>query len=174
MLGFVTPGELCCVDADVVEEVESTLRFVERDLDRSRIELAEDFPEHSVVANIDRDRFRQILLNLVINAKDALPEGGRLGLRVRQRGRLAEVAVSDNGPGVKAKDRERIFEPFYSTKAHGSGLGLALVRRFVDDLGGRIWCEAGENGRGTTFRMEIPRGENKGARHGHSGNHPRG
>jgi signal transduction histidine kinase len=158
MLGFTTAGEVKRVDVDLVEEVRSTLRFLQHDLERHHIELDEHFPRHEVKARVDPDRFRQIMLNLMINAKEELPEGGRLELHVRQRHKFAEVSLSDNGPGIAARDCERIFEPFYSTKQRGLGLGLALVRRFVEDLGGRIWCESdGERG-GTTFRLEVPRG----------------
>ena len=162
MLGFATPAEPHWAAVDIVEAVRSTQRFVQQELQRSGIEVREDFPQQPVVVYADPDRLRQIMLNLVINAKDELPQGGRIDLQVRQRGKWAEISVRDNGRGIADDDRERIFEPFYSTKDQGSGLGLALVKRFVEEMGGRIWCEANGDTGGTRFRLEIPRDERKG------------
>ena len=163
LLGFARPEELHCIDLDIVEEVRSTLRFVHDELEQCGIEVREDFPSERVMAHVDPDRFRQIMLNLLVNAKDAMDGGGNIELQIRHRGKMAEVSIHDDGPGIDVADCERIFEPFFSTKDQRAGMGLALTRRFVEDLDGEIWCEAGGNGTGTTFFMRLPRGEERGS-----------
>jgi signal transduction histidine kinase len=89
---------------------------------------------------VDKAQLEHALLELVINARDAMPDGGRLGLRTRadpQR-RMVCIEVSDTGRGMDASTRERIFEPFFTTKGLGSGLGLSIVYGFVKQSGGDI------------------------------------
>ena len=113
----------------------------------------------------DRSHFEQVLVNLVANARDAMPDGGTLRVEVRRergdalRGRERVVLrVADSGTGIAAADLERIFEPFYTTKApgRGTGLGLAMVRAIVARAGGTIGVES-VPGRGTTFAVALPR-----------------
>ena len=109
------------------------------------------------VVYADRVQMEQVLLNLVINARDAMPNGGRLVLATRNVDQSVEVSVSDSGMGMDAATRTRIFEPFFTTKGqHGTGLGLATVYGIVKQSGGEIHCES-EPQRGTTFRIRLPR-----------------
>jgi signal transduction histidine kinase len=95
------------------------------------------------------------MLNLLSNAADALNGKGRIDVAAQVRGGRTEITVADNGPGVADVDRQRIFEPFYTQKADGTGLGLALVKRFVEECDGQIRCESNHLG-GTTFRITLP------------------
>jgi signal transduction histidine kinase len=107
----------------------------------------------------DRVQMEQVLLNLVINARDAMPNGGRLIIATCNHGdtRAVEVSVSDTGLGMDESTRIRIFEPFFTTKGvHGTGLGLATVYGIVKQSGGEISCES-QLGHGTTFRIRLPR-----------------
>jgi signal transduction histidine kinase len=119
-----------------------------------RIELETD---SEVVAPIDPDGVRQVLLNLLGNALDVTPRGGRVSLSVREETGSALVTVVDDGPGVPASEREKIFEAFYSTRPDGTGLGLSVAERIVLDHGGRIRVDCAE-GRGARFRVELPCG----------------
>lgn len=115
---------------------------------------AEDVP-------IDRERMRQILLNLLQNAWQAVvdgPAGGPLAVGVRTRidGDALELAVSDSGTGIAAENLERVFEPLFSTRSFGVGLGLPLVKRLVEEHGGEIHVDS-RPGHGTTVRVRIPR-----------------
>jgi signal transduction histidine kinase len=122
----------------------------------------------------DPAQLRQILLNLVLNARDAMPQGGKIGLITRaaefpsagellgrvepmQARRAVSVLVKDNGCGMDAETRARLFEPFFTTKmlGEGTGLGLATVQRIVAELGGMIEVES-EPGRGTSIRVFLP------------------
>ena len=89
------------------------------------------------------------------NAKDASGKGGTVSLSLVAHDDAAEITIRDSGPGVVESERERIFEPFYSTKATGTGLGLALVKRFVEETGGSVVC-CEESGSGACFRVVLP------------------
>lgn len=108
-----------------------------------------------LTVNGDRDRLEQILLNLLQNALQAMPEGGRLSVHARRRGRNAEIVISDTGHGISQDELKRIFEPFFTTRARGSGLGLAICRKFAEEMGGTIYVESIQ-GEGSTFRVVLP------------------
>lgn len=110
-----------------------------------------------VVVEADPSQLNQVLLNLVVNARDAMPEGGTLELRVERRGDEALLAVSDTGCGIPEGVLPRIFEPFFSTKGpeKGTGLGLAVVHGIVTQHGGRVEV-ASTVGRGSTFTVVLP------------------
>ena len=109
----------------------------------------------------DPDQIEQVLLNAFLNAAEAMPEGGDLSVRADVEGDLLVIQVEDEGPGVPFELRDRVFESFFTTKATGTGLGLTVCRRIVDDHGGSISLENGSSGRGTSVRVTLPlaRGE---------------
>ena len=117
-----------------------------------RTELAEALPEISA----DPDLLHRALQNLVLNAIDALPQGGELAIRTRDLGDRIELSVSDTGCGLTQEECGRLFTPYYTTKQHGTGLGLAIVQSVVSDHGGKISVESTKE-KGTTFRIELPR-----------------
>jgi signal transduction histidine kinase len=109
----------------------------------------------------DERKIRQVLLNLLSNAVKFTPEGGRIGVRAVPANGGVEISVSDTGIGIAPGDQEAIFQEFrqvgtdYARKREGTGLGLALARRFVDLHGGRIWVKSGL-GEGSTFTFNLP------------------
>jgi signal transduction histidine kinase len=104
---------------------------------------------------MDARLVRQAILNVAINAVQAMPRGGRLIVRTRREGDSALVELEDTGAGIPHEVRERIFEPFFTTKASGTGLGLAVVRRIVEGHGGQVRVES-VPGQGTTFTLRFP------------------
>ena len=142
---------------DVNGVIDSVLKVSRKDLKNSYIrvvcELAEDLP-HPVLV---QDRIKQVLLNLVLNARDAMPEGGELTLRTEHDQAQDEVVitVADQGTGIPDDVIDRLFDPFFSTKEQGSGLGLFVSRNIVQEQGGRIEVES-TVGQGATFRVHLP------------------
>jgi PAS domain S-box-containing protein len=119
-----------------------------------RLELA---PEPAIV-EVDPGQFEQLLMNLAVNARDAMPQGGRLAIRTRQTAEEVVLEVEDDGHGMAADVRTQMFEPFYTTKppGKGTGLGLATVYGIVQQSGGRI-AVASEVGEGARFTITLPR-----------------
>ncbi|MEP6847345.1 MAG: ATP-binding protein [Acidobacteriota bacterium] len=137
----------------------------------TEIQLTTKLDQDLGVCFVDRAQVVQILSSLALNAKDAMPEGGRLRIETanlifakgdsnkpQAGGSYVEIAVSDNGVGMDAKTVEHIFEPFFSTKGSdkGAGLGLAMVYGIIKQMGGFIWVESVIDA-GTTFRIQFPR-----------------
>jgi signal transduction histidine kinase len=122
-----------------------------------RIDL-EEVPR-SVVLSVDPGQVRQVFANLFKNAIQAMPSGGVLAVRAdtvkKASTSYCRIAVSDTGTGIDEKDRERIFDPYFTTKKDGTGLGLAIVQRILFDHKGNVWVES--DGRtGTTFFIDLP------------------
>jgi two-component system, NtrC family, nitrogen regulation sensor histidine kinase NtrY len=117
-----------------------------------RTELDPELPTISA----DSDMLHRALSNLVLNAIDALPQGGTIAIQTRLGGDDVELSVSDTGSGLTQEECARLFTPYYTTKQHGTGLGLAIVQSVVSDHGGKISVESTKE-KGTTFRIELPR-----------------
>jgi len=108
------------------------------------------------IVRVDGDRFQRALLNLLRNALQAAPPGGRVRCSARFVGDTLEVVVEDSGPGIPDAARPRIFEPFFTTKQKGTGLGLALVKKAVTDHGGTLEVDRADLG-GARFVVRVPR-----------------
>jgi len=123
----------------------------------ARVELAREIdPELPPVA-LDARLVRQAVLNVAVNAVQAMPRGGRITIRTRRDGDQAVVEIEDSGAGIPDEVKERIFEPFFTTKASGTGLGLAVVKRIVEGHGGAVSVRSAP-GSGTVFGLRFPLG----------------
>jgi two-component system, NtrC family, sensor histidine kinase HydH len=107
-------------------------------------------------ALLDRDLFRQALLNLMLNAEQAMPDGGEIVLQTRSEGETVCLDVIDTGKGIDSADLPKLFRPFHTTKPGGTGLGLATTRNIVQAHGGDVEVQS-EPGRGTKFTLRVPR-----------------
>ena len=139
----------------VNDVVHSVLRVFQAQLQAKspimvRAELAATLPEISA----DPDLLHRALSNLVLNAIDAMPQGGQLTIATKAISGRVEISVSDTGSGLTPEECERLFTPYYTTKLHGTGLGLAIVQSVVSDHGGKISVESAKE-KGTTFRIEL-------------------
>lgn len=155
LVGFATPDEPRDEIIDVASEIRDVDEFIEQEMLRKNIELQTRLPSRPVWVQMDHGRLRQVMLNLLQNAQQAMEDGGRIEVELANRRGRAEISVSDNGPGISEQDHNRIFEPFYSTKSDGTGLGLALVKRFVNEVDGEIHVDSNSND-GVTFRIVLP------------------
>jgi len=116
----------------------------------ARVELAPNLPTVSA----DPEQITRALRNLVLNAIDAMPEGGTLAVRTMPQGSGVRLEVCDSGKGLSHEECERLFTPYYTTKTHGTGLGLAIVQSVVSDHHGRVSVES-QPGKGATFRIDL-------------------
>ncbi|HEY7646202.1 MAG TPA: ATP-binding protein [Hyphomicrobiales bacterium] len=161
ILDYVRPREVQheSIDLrDVVSNVAEATRpaLAERGIDEVLVPCADPL---TVIG--DRDRLHQALLNLVLNAMDAMPEGGRLRIVQERRDGLATISIADQGVGMTDEVRQRAFDPFFTTKTRGAGLGLAKVQTIIGDHGGSITCDTAP-GRGTTFTIRLAVAQNQG------------
>jgi signal transduction histidine kinase len=149
--------------ADLAQLVEEVVLLVNKDLAKHRVRL-EVKASGNPRARVEPAQIQQVLINLLINARQAMPQGGVVRLRVATvaAGRRAEISVSDSGVGIAPEDLRRIFEPFYSTKKApdlagqgGTGLGLAVCRDIIEAHHGRIRAES-RPGQGSTFTIILP------------------
>ncbi len=122
---------------------------------RKQVELAVDEP---VVAPVNTQQIKQVVLNLLTNALDSLSDGGSVRIAVRRRGPLAELVFTDDGCGMEPEVLEQVFEPFFTRRRNGqgTGLGLSITHRIVNDHGGSIEAHSDGAGRGATFRVRLP------------------
>lgn len=152
-----TPYDMAPEAVDLLSVVDEVLLFVGSQLRRDGIEvekIADNPPPHT---RGNRSQIEQVLLNLIINARDAMPDGGRLIVAVFSDDRCACITVADTGTGIQPEHLEHIFEPFFSTKPRGkgTGLGLSIAREIIRQLNGTL-SVVSEPDKGTTFKIELP------------------
>jgi len=139
--------------------VGSLAAFVREDLAAKQIALAIELAPGDPIASVDAGQIRQCLINLVRNAAEAIADHGKgtITLRTRHTGARVELEVQDDGAGIPPDVLPRLFDPFFSTKEGGNGLGLALTQQIVREHGGDLRVDSAV-GRGTTFTVSVPVG----------------
>jgi len=128
------------------------LDFLAPQAERARIRLIRDFAKDLPPVQVDPNLIRQAVLNLLVNAQQVLPSGGEIRVRTVENGQHVKLSVADNGPGIPAEHREKIFNLYFSTKPGGTGLGLPMVKKIVEEHQGVIEMET-ELKKGTTFTI---------------------
>jgi signal transduction histidine kinase len=157
LLNIARPRPPQRAPVELRETLEGCLEFLAVKLQRRGIRVEIDLP-FSAVIDGDREKLQQVFLNLLLNAADAMPEGGELGVSMRRSETAGvELRVADSGHGIPDGEIDRVFEPFFTTKpaGEGSGLGLMVARGIVDQHGGSIEARSAA-GQGTEFRIELP------------------
>jgi len=157
-LDFTRPVELNFTLFDARELAGEVTRLVEPEAAGKGIDVTIDVASAPLPLRADRDLIKQALLNVVVNAVEAMPNGGRLEISVQISGGECIVRISDQGPGIPAEIRDKIFQLYFTTKGKGSGIGLAMTFRVVQLHGGTIDFTS-EVGRGTTFWIRLPLAE---------------
>jgi two-component system sensor histidine kinase HydH len=148
------PAERRAVSVRAV--VEQVRGLVQGRASRQRVELDLRVPERDVTVIADAQQIEQVLINLALNALDAMPSGGRLTIAVSESPGALTLTVTDTGPGISAAMLPRLFEPFVSGKPTGVGLGLVISRRIVEDHGGTLTAANRPEG-GAAFIVTLPR-----------------
>ncbi len=154
-LDFTRPMDIRLEPTQLAELLKEVLEVARPQLQKSSIHLAQLLPIDVPEVYVDRALLKQAVLNLVLNAAEAMPSGGQLRLVLSRRGEMAEITVGDTGKGIPLENRQKIFQLFFTTRPGGSGIGLASTFRIVQLLNGSIDFTS-EVGRGTTFRIELP------------------
>ena len=134
--------------------VAETMRLFEAQLAKAGIRASVQLDPGLRPIQVDGEQMTRVLRNLLLNAVDAMPNGGTLTVRTVALAAGARLEVSDTGQGLTPEECERLFTPYYTTKTHGTGLGLAIVQSVVSDHKGRI-SVVSEKGKGTTFRIDL-------------------
>lgn len=156
LLGYARPSHLELAPVNLKNEIEATVQFIRHSLDESKVELKVDLPGSSPRVMAGRRDIRQVLLNLLVNAREALPdEGGTIRVALSETSSHAELTVEDNGAGIPPAVSDRIFEPFFTTKSSGTGLGLSIVRSLLEAAGATIEMERPEE-KGCRMRVKWP------------------
>ena len=164
LLGFARRDETFITEADLFRLTEETLHLVGKEARNKHVSLALEPDKDTPLVFTDPNQIRQVLVNLLNNAIQAVDEGGSIRVRVEPDCEGAVISISDNGPGIPEDLRERIFEPFFSTKEAGvgTGLGLYMSAGIMQNLGGRLDVDS-EVGRGTTFFVRLPKAHEQSA-----------
>lgn len=157
VLDFARPHAPQRAPVDMVEVARKSIEMVRHDVERRKGEIETEFDPDLPRVLADAQQIQQVLLNLMKNALQAIPQNNEPRLRVEVRGVGDQllIRVTDNGPGIDAEVLQRIFDPFYSTKAEGSGLGLSVSFAIAQAHGGDLSVDS-EVGKGTTFTLAIP------------------
>ena len=152
-------GETYLQPLDANELVREVLSIAHGDLVTRAVEAAPDLAARLPLIEGDRVQLEQVMLNLVMNACDAMSAGGadarRLSIRTRATDSVVQITFGDLGPGFRAEDYDKLFQPFYTTKPQGLGLGLSISRSIVAAHGGQLWGTSSA-GRGATFHIALP------------------
>lgn len=154
-LRFARLGRLDLQPSDLNAELTRALDFFQPKADESKIDIIRYLDPELPTVQLDRETFQAALLNLILNAQQAMPDGGQLVVRTRELPGAVILDLIDTGCGIEPEVQEKMFEAFYSTKPAGSGLGLPTSKRIIEAHGGRINVES-EVGRGTKFSIALP------------------
>ena len=154
-LDFTRPMDVRLEATQLSNLLKEVVEFAQPQLQKASIQVAQLLPIDVPEVYVDRALLKQAVLNLVLNAADAMPGGGQLRLVLSRRGEMAEITVQDTGKGIPLENRQKIFQLFFTTRPGGSGIGLASAFRIVQLLNGSIDFTT-EVGKGTTFRIELP------------------
>jgi len=158
MLDFYRPGATKTTKVDILELLQHVISLTQQQLGQRHIEVITDFPATLPGINAVSSQIQQIFFNLVLNAFDVMPGGGTLSIQAQPVENGIEILFEDSGPGIPEELRNNIFEPFFSTKDGGTGLGLTVSYNIITSHGGTLDIVDGR-GAGACFRIFLPMGE---------------
>jgi signal transduction histidine kinase len=157
LLDFARPRKTVLQKTDLKKSIEDAIEIIksQKGFENIQIEVTPAHEVHEIMADVNQ--LKQVWINLLINSRDAMPDGGRINISIRKDGSNVLVEFSDTGAGIDRESIDKIFEPFFTTKepGKGTGLGLTVVQRIIQSINGRITVES-EPGRGTKFNIIFP------------------
>lgn len=155
LLDYARPGHLQLSEVRLSEVLNKAITLVAVDAKDLAIELSVDLPEDGDLVHVDEDKMNQVFLNLLLNAIQAMPDGGELKIIMKAEAAGVDCEILDNGIGVSEENLSKVFDPYFTTKSDGNGLGLALSAKIVEEHGGSIALSSVE-GEGTKVRLFLP------------------
>lgn len=161
LLSFSRKGDSTQTKIDVRDIIEDVVELVKKNFSLENITIETDFFDSLPELLADKEKLRQVFLNLINNAEQAMPNGGALSIKCHKKQKMNKVfvqtSISDTGQGIKSENLNRIFDPFFTTKpeGEGTGMGLAVVHGIIEEHNGTITVESKE-GEGTTFIIDLP------------------
>lgn len=157
LLNYSRPATGQRTEIDPAEAVPAIMSMLSAQRYFKNLEIKYDLPKDLPRVRLDRDHLAQIIINIALNAAQAMPEGGRLTISARDQGDRVQIILTDTGPGIPADIRQKIFDPFFTTKSvgRGTGLGLAICHRIVDSYNGSLDVES-RPGQGAAFIITLP------------------
>jgi signal transduction histidine kinase len=156
-LRFARQPKLQRQTVDLKTFLADKLSLVSAEFDRAKVRLSTHLDPALATIHADPEQVWQALLNLLRNGREAMPNGGEISIASWRNGGEALLRVSDNGPGMTPEQQQRLYQPFFTTKPQGTGLGLAMVHQIITEHGGRIECESTVS-KGATFTISLPIG----------------
>jgi signal transduction histidine kinase len=165
ILDFAKPLELDRKPCRISEVIDSTLSLVATDLEMNRITVTKEFEGHPVPIRCDDAKMQQVFLSIIKNALEAMTPGGKLDIAVsaQKGGRMVQIVISNDGAPIPAEHVSKLFEPYFTTKRSGTGLGLATVKKIVDEHQGEIAIASGQE-KGTSVTIQLPAAAPRGGR----------
>jgi len=154
-LRFAQLRKLNLAKCDLRELMDEVVNFQTPELNTRRIDLLKQYPQEPVIVDLDTNLFKQAVLNILLNAEQAIGRDGQIILRIGQDGETVGLEFIDTGAGIEGENLEKVFDIYFSTREKGSGLGLATARRIIEGHGGTIEV-ASEPGKGTNFIVKLP------------------
>jgi two-component system sensor histidine kinase HydH len=155
LIEFARPLELKKEKVQFVELVKHTIKLIAADAQKNKISVEIDATADLPEVEVDPDKIKQVLLNIFLNSLAALKDGGKLTIELVPGADNLTVIISDNGAGIKKLDLLRIYDPYFTSKPAGTGLGLAVVQKIMEAHGGKIDVES-EAGQGTKVFLFFP------------------
>jgi signal transduction histidine kinase len=161
LLSLAQPAESNPEEIDIPQEIKRCLDFIKAKAKTQNVRLQTDFENDLPKLIFDQAEFRQLLLNVVMNSLQAMPDGGTISIKAKKLTNARHdynrilIRIEDEGAGIPSDIREKVFEPFFTTKAGGTGLGLAICNSIVRRYNGEIWVEKAKSC-GTEIRIELP------------------
>ncbi|MDR1418367.1 MAG: PAS domain S-box protein [Endomicrobium sp.] len=157
MLDFSRRDPLKTIESKLETIIEKTLPIIEKSLKNTNIEIIKNLKDPDILINLNPMQMQQVLLNIILNAKDAMPNGGTITISTVLKNNSYILSIADTGTGIDKKNIQKIFEPFFTTKevGKGTGLGLSISYGIIQNMKGQIYVES-ELGKGTIFYVKFP------------------
>jgi PAS domain S-box-containing protein len=155
ILDFSRPAKTGLEKTDIHQVLSHTLKISKKKIEHARINIQTNIPQSLPEVLASPDELGQVILNLIINAVESMPGGGNINITVQRMESTIEISISDSGKGILADQLISIFDPFYSTKEDGTGLGLAVCKKIIEKFNGRIIAESQPH-QGSVFKITLP------------------